>query len=1016
MKKRNFILPLVALIGILPFVTSCNNQTGSSSFNGNNSSSEGSQLLIPVESVSLTINNNILKVGESRQLVTEILPATATNKMVTYSASNDCVEISETGVVTAKKSGTCSVSVTTNDNNKTDSVELEVIEDDPNKNLSVSQLVEKLSESPYSNGELTSQEKYGLTDEGLVGVNQDLIVEKYPVKKDADMQSESIIKFNDIQLSQVQKYFKDGTLNNYYRLQTAIYLAKELNDAGKEAKIKLPSGEIELEAYLSDSSQTLSLNGLNGTYIEGDNTSLVIITNDLNWKGYFAVDNCKNLYLNGITLDAKLPSSLTGKIVAGDINNNKLTIEVDHEFDPLVKKLITNKKSIRSWVEFGQINRTPLEGGNFLVDAFKTYDISGDESTSYQIEVTFSNAGISRPRNGTLVAVSFSQYDAVGISITNSENVYLEGITMHHASGMALTSSSTSNLYVNRFNLSLKENSASLMTATADAMHFNSMNNDVQITNSLIENSHDDAMNIKHGYWYKLTAAEGGSTKSMSVAKITSAITEPQVGDKIAVYNEQTFEGHNPTNGYYTIQEVTKTSVGYDFKVKERMSNVGEWGNCRVTFLSNTPKLVFSNNIIRNKRNRGVLIQVPDAVIENNTFMNVGHGAIQAASSMDVYNEATLAQNITIKNNKFINNCYIKPEPLYGDISIFAISNNGTVAQKGTLYGATIENNFIAKNGNASISLRGVGDSNINDNLFYDCSYIQPSGDSFNTLLQCVNCEDIVLDGNYNYYTLDKGLSGVTFEGNSSPNDISINDSNYNIAFKANGEAGPEVDIKATTKTINVNGELSDWENNEITNIDILGISDAEGSARTAEELKDHFAINKLMMTYNEKGIYLGFDVFDNLLNVKTVSDFWLGDCVELFMSTITDMPSADMQVYKEKGGVLQAAFAPTWTNHNYFTFSDVRTNPKYINDKSKVEVAFTSKSDGYVGEVLIPFELAPEFKQAIDDGKQIDIAIIVADAERQNEGLKRVQMGNIPHFVEDNKTKTARMTQYYFK
>lgn len=209
MKKRNFILPLVALIGILPFVTSCNNQTGSSSFNGNNSSSEGSQVLIPVESVSLTINNNILKVGESRQLVTEILPATATNKMVTYSASNDCVEISETGVVTAKKSGTCSVSVTTNDNNKTDSVELEVIEDDPNKNLSVSQLVEKLSESPYSNGELTSQEKYGLTDEGLVGVNQDLIVEKYPVKKDADMQSESIIKFNDIQLSQVQKYFKD---------------------------------------------------------------------------------------------------------------------------------------------------------------------------------------------------------------------------------------------------------------------------------------------------------------------------------------------------------------------------------------------------------------------------------------------------------------------------------------------------------------------------------------------------------------------------------------------------------------------------------------------------------------------------------------------------------------------------------------------------------------------------------------------------------------------------------------
>ena len=95
------------------------------------------------------------------------------------------------------------------------------------------------------------------------------------------------------------------------------------------------------------------------------------------------------------------------------------------------------------------------------------------------------------------------------------------------------------------------------------------------------------------------------------------------------------------------------------------MSNTGEWNTARVTFLSDTPEFVFANNIIRNKRNRGVLVQVPNAIIENNTFMNVGHGSIQAATAMDIYNEATMPQGITIKNNKFINNCYIKPEPLY---------------------------------------------------------------------------------------------------------------------------------------------------------------------------------------------------------------------------------------------------------------------------------------------------------------------------------------------------------------
>ena len=80
------------------------------------------------------------------------------------------------------------------------------------------------------------------------------------------------------------------------------------------------------------------------------------------------------------------------------------------------------------------------------------------------------------------------------------------------------------------------------------------------------------------------------------------------------------------------------------------------------------------------------------------------------------------------------------------------------------------------------------------------------------------------------------------------------------------------------------------------------------------------------------------------------------------------------------------------------------------------MQANFTTKSDGYVGEFMIPFTLAPEFKTAIDENKAIDIAIVIADAERNDMGLKRVQAGNIPHFVEDYKTKTARMPQYLFK
>lgn len=554
------------------------------------------------------------------------------------------------------------------------------------------------------------------------------------------------------------------------------------------------------------------------------------------------------------------------------------------------------------------------------------------------------------------------------------------------------------------------------MTATADAMHFSLLHGDVHITNSLIEYSHDDALNIKYGFWYKLVETGTGSERWISVNKISGGIKEPEIGDKVQIYDEQTFEGHNPSAGYYTINSIEKTASGYKLGVKERLSGASEWGTCRVTFVSDTPDFVFSNNIVRNKRNRGVLVQVPNAVIENNAFMYVGHGSLQIASAMDKFNEATLAQGTTVKNNKFIGNCYTKPGPLYGDISVFAIASNGSVAPKGTMHDMLIENNFISRNGNAAVSFRGVGSSTVKDNLFNETSYTQPSGDAMNTIFQLTNCTDVTIQGNYSNYTLGNGLSGLTFEGTTAPSDVTAMD-NINIKERENGEAGPIVQVAKTTKTITIDGNLSDWDDANALDIAIDGVSDAEGTERTLAELSDHFGINKLKMTWDDKGIYFAFDIFDNLLDVRTVNDFWLGDCVELFMSTVVDLPSADMQIYKdyEDEGVLQVAFAPTWSSSNYLAIGRTRSKTVYAQNSNMIQTSFTTSSDGYVGEVLIPFTYAPEFKAKIDAGKQIDMAIVVADAERTKMGIKRVQAGNIPHFVEDYKTKTERMPQYFF-
>lgn len=968
---------------------------------------------INVESVLLTATQNFVKVTQTLSLNTIISPSNATNKKVTYTASNDCVTVSEDGIVTGVKVGEVIVTVTTEDGNKTSSVNLTVIENSEYGHLGLDDFVSALSSTPYKLKGLSGQERYGLATPEEVGVDESQVKELYKV--DDGQNYTHTINISDITLEQVQTYFSNATeLNDYYRIQTAINLAEEYDDdngSSNFVKISFPGGKMNVDATLFSSSQAFDLNNLNNVTLDGNGTVINLITKDMNWKGYLKVSNSSNILLHNLTFKLENPSSLTGKITTVDVEEKSITLSVDKEFGKLLKDAKRLNKAIRSWVEFDHINKAPLEGGNFIVDNFSSYEVSGDDSVGYTLKVYF-KSNISRSRNNTHVAVSFSQYDAYGMTVGYSNNVYIENITMHHASGMGFTSNNTSNMYVNRFNLCLEENSNLLMTATADAMHFNHMSGNVIIQNSLIEYSHDDALNLKHGYWYKLANATGGQTKEMTVTRITSEVPLPSVGSKVAVYNEETFEGHNPTQGYYTIKTIETTASGFTFTVNERMSNVGEWGKCRVTFMSDTPDFTFTNNIIRNKRNRGVLVQVPNATISNNTFMNVGHGSIQAASAMDIYNEATIPQSPTIKNNKFINNCYIKPEPLYGDIAIFAISNNASVGPSGSINDVTIENNYVANNGNASISIRAVGDSTIESNLFYNPSRMQPSGDTFNCIVHMYNCADIDLLNNYNYYTLDRDLSGLILQGKTSPNDINLDASNKNIEFQRNEEAGPDINVAKSSNILIVDGDLSDWATAGATTIEIDGVSDAEGTARSLSEIQANFAVNSLMITHDDKGIYLGFDIYDNEINCKTVNDFWLGDCVEIFMTSVTDMPNADMQVYKEEGGVIQAAFAPAWERNGFYTYSSVRTNSKYLN--SALEVKIVQGSTGYVGEVLIPFSLFPEFKTTIDEGKPIAMAIVCADAERAG-GLKRVQAANVPHFVEDYKTKSARMPQYYF-
>lgn len=878
--------------------------------------------------------------------------------------------------------------------------------------ISIAELTEQLLTSPYVNPDLDGN--YGLNDPSIVGVVEQDIVELYSAKPDANFLPENIFDFESIKTE--EKLENDTVTWDYI-----ISQVKETRvTSSKDIKIKLPNREIEIIASASATSSgvySISINGINNLYVEGGKNTVLLIDTPESWKGGLLINNSENVQINNVHIDYKYSPTLAGTITDYSKEDLTITIEVPEELHETVVKYLDGSdlgSTLHSFIEYSVFTNAPKEKGNILIrneGMFEDVTIINNGGESLDKIIVKFNEGyrtsFKTPRINDKVALGFAMYGNNGIGVQNSKNIYIESSGIYTAPGMGLVASNSENIYINKFEIKLiKER---LMTTTADGMHLVHMLGDVKVTNSIIENTHDDALNIKSGYYYSLSSTDA-QTKTLTLSRKTSSTPLPRVGDIIEIYGADDFDFRDR----FTVVSVTGTEALMKVVVKERIAGSIDWTNAVATNVSFSPKFVFKNNIVRNKRNRGILVQVRDALIENNYFENVGHGSISVHSSLDIFNEATMPDNTIIRNNKLINNGYLLLDALRGDISVYAIAAGGKVAPPETIKNLYIFNNFIANNANTAISLRGVGGDNVSleNNLFYNSSRLY-SSNLTEGAIELVNVTNIVIKGNYNYYTLGSDtFSGIIPAGLTKTSTISL-EGNTNLHYQTiEGEVQSIVVKKVDDNNITIDGDVSEWLEKG-TDIEIIGSSLATGDEILNSEFNSYFEILMAKIAYSDTGIYFAFDIKDDKLEFKTIHDFWTGDIIEIFLSTYIESPNADFMLFKEEGNVFQAAFAPTWETNFYLAPS--RTNSEIVNSKNLWNVSFKTNDHGYQGEIYIPFTVIPEVKSMADSGEGVPIAIVIADGDRDEINRKRIQAGNVPHFVEAFKTKTVRMPLYIF-
>lgn len=553
-------------------------------------------------------------------------------------------------------------------------------------------LIGSMTQSPFLDGALDTQE-FGLTAPQKVGVDRSLFEGeiRYPVAEDAAFSSDAIFVVNR----------QEGTAG----LKRALEEAKECNRQGKQVKIKLPAGEFRLsmEGITAAETYLLHVQGFDGLHIEGSDTTLVMENDGSQWVGFIEFSDCKNVYMQDVALDYAVAPVLAGTLESLDAENKQAVVAMDEEF--LAAWGEYGEVRLKSYVETGD-NKAPYPDGNFYYDSGDAQGIASCVFEGGKAKIRF-NGALQPTPTGTAVSLAVTMYGNNAIHFEECEQMHLETVRVYTCPGMGITAMKCNGLYWNRANVMLKEGSARLMTATADAMHLTACTGDVIVSNCLIENTHDDGINIKSGFYMTVNSVSYGSGKVV-LDGYSDENLPVREGDQIEIYTDKL-----EYVATLTAKNIQTSGRNYAIYPTEDIFEVSE-GMVAVN-VSVSPRFVFENNIVRNKRNRGMLIQVRGAVIRNCTFSNIAHGSINVISELATgAREAMMPRDILFENCKFLSesNVYAMPFANIVYAKDWSVTPN-------VIRGVDIKNCFLTAASRTAILFYSGTGCEIRNNFFY---------------------------------------------------------------------------------------------------------------------------------------------------------------------------------------------------------------------------------------------------------------------------------------------------------
>ncbi|MDY5441378.1 MAG: right-handed parallel beta-helix repeat-containing protein [Candidatus Enteromonas sp.] len=743
MKKRAFT-PFI-LLGFL--LVSCGGTSeppsSASVIESEETSSLVSEEKVPVTSIELTLENEVVYVGESIHFTVNVFPENATDKSYAILTNPESLVEIYGDTITGNSPGTLSVIVTSYDGNLTSEKKLTVKE--RRTPVSDSDYLSSISKDEYRTLSEPESSGWGLSDTGNVGIDHEAFQNetRYPVPSEGKV---------------------------YYAANYGIVPGEE-NNAGKLINLLTTLSEVEGVKILRFANETYAFSNtikgsnLRDLYIVGEENTKFIFTG---WMTFISLNDCENTHINSITFDIDPSPTVTGTVVSSteDKNNGYVYVKLDDGYD-VTQSAYARYQTLKtgSYAEYYYDSTygayVPDRSANlFYNPGLKGLDY---DSTTGLLKVTLSKSfgacSYKTPTPGKVVAIGYSVYENHGFNFKECEDMYMEHVTVYTVPGMGMRTDNGKNLYLNHVRFIREPGTKRLLTCTADILHTCNLSGEAIFSNCELEGSHDDAINVK-SFYTKITAIRNNV---VTVAQTQNEVTiRFEVGDEVDVY-DPTGLAYKDT---FTVVGVEAIGTSYELTLDKNMPSRGS--NSYLGFsLGNATKavhLTLENSLIKNKRNRGILLQGRHSRIENCTFLNVNMGAVQVLGVDDVFKEAIVPQAIVITNTKFLQ--------CWDDLSVFTWDASG-VATPGTLRDVEISNNYFYHGVGNSIYLKGVGNVDIHNNLFQETA-------SKSYCVRITDADGIAM--NDNAYYLDSNQMGFNF--------ASVSSTGTNISQSGNAQKG----------------------------------------------------------------------------------------------------------------------------------------------------------------------------------------------------------------------------------